>query len=382
MRLLERVAQIRARWKNAPDTVGRRACSIYLLMRRIETCFIVLAVVFYAWFISHYGLSDLLGYVRLVGWGLAGTIAFESISRIFNTFGWRATIEDYPPDLSFLELFAARIGGEAVDYTTPSAQLGGQVVMALTVRQRLRMPIGMASVVVAALAEMLGQIGFVMIALFFSLRLVPITAKLYWAIIGGFSIAVVLSGLFFFVQRKQPFTHLFKAAARLDYSRLKTDELRDAAAEADAVLADFYARHRLRFLVSCLCYVVAWSMGPIEIYILLRLIGHAGSLQIAMLVEAAGLLVERAFFLIPGKLVSQEGGKAFILSMLGYPAGVGFVVGFLRRIKELVWVAFGLLALMLHRIITERTAVASTTPAPVIKGQVVKIKRAQGEHSL
>ncbi|HUA34106.1 MAG TPA: lysylphosphatidylglycerol synthase domain-containing protein [Candidatus Binataceae bacterium] len=351
-------------------------------MRRIETCFIVLAVIFYAWFISHYGLSDLLGYVRLVGWGLAGTIAFESISRIFNTFGWRATIEDYPPDLSFLELFAARIGGEAVDYTTPSAQLGGQVVMALTVRQRLRMPIGLASVAVAALAEMLGQIGFVMIALFFSLRLVPIAARLSWAIIGGFSIAVVLSGLFFFVQRKQPFTHLFKAAARLDLSRLKTDELRDAAAEADSVLADFYAHHRLRFLVSCLCYVVAWSMGPVEIYILLRLIGHPGSMQIAMLVEAAGLLVERAFFLIPGKLVSQEGGKAFILSMLGYPAGVGFVVGFLRRIKELVWVAFGLLALMIHRIITERSAGASKTPAPVIKGQVVKIKRAQGEHSL
>lgn len=350
-------------------------------MRRIETCFIVLALLFYAWFISHYGLGELLGYVRLVGWGLAGTIAFESISRIFNTLGWRATIEDYPEDLSFLELFAARIGGEAVDYTTPSAQLGGQVVMALTVRNRLRMPVGLATVAVAALAEMLGQIGFVVIALFVSLRLVAIAAKLFWAIVGGFSIAVLLSALFFFVQKKQPFTHLFKAAARLDLSALSTAELKDAAAEADSVLEDFYSRHRLRMLLSCMCYLVAWSMGPVEIYILLRLLGHPCTLQIAMLVEAVGLLVERAFFLIPAKLVSQEGGKAFILSMLGYPAGVGFVVGFLRRVKELVWVAFGLLALMLHRIITEKSGITKT-PTAARKGKVVEIQRAQGEHLL
>jgi hypothetical protein len=350
-------------------------------MRRIETCFIVLALIFYAWFISHYGFTELLGYVRLAGWGLALTIAFESISRVFNTFGWRATIEDYPPNLSFIELFAARIGGEAIDYTTPSAQLGGQFVMALTVREKVRMPIGLASVAVAALAEMIGQIGFIVVALAISLRLVPIAAKLYWAVLGGFSIAVILAALFFFVQKKQPFTHLLKAAARLDLSRVNTAEIKDAAAEADSVLVDFYSRHRLRMLVSCLCYLVAWSMGPVEIYILLRLLGHPGTVQIAMIVEAVGLLVERAFFLIPGKLVSQEGGKALILSMLGYPAGVGFVVGFLRRIKELVWVFFGLMALMWHRITTERSAAARTSVA-ARAGQVVEIQRAQGEHSI
>src|SRR5215469_7714960 len=138
-------------------------------MRRLETCFIVLALIFYGWFVSHFGVSELLGYVRLAGWGLALTISLESVSRIMNTLGWRATIDDYPPDLSFIELFAARIGGEAVDYVTPSAQLGGQLVMALTVRKKLRMPKGLASVAVAALAEMIGQIAFITIALMISL---------------------------------------------------------------------------------------------------------------------------------------------------------------------------------------------------------------------
>jgi uncharacterized membrane protein YbhN (UPF0104 family) len=350
-------------------------------MRRAETFFIVIAIAFYAWFLTHYGPGQVLGYVRMAGWGLALTISLEALARIANTIGWRVTIEDYPPKLKFLELFAARIGGEAIDYVTPSAQLGGQFVMAVDVREKLRMPIGLATVVVASLAEAIGQIAFMSIALVISLRLIPVAASLYWAIVGGFALAVALAGGFFFVQMKRPFSHLWRAATKLSIARINTDEIRESADEADAVILDFYARNRGRFVASCFCYAVAWSLGPLEIYILLRLLHQPASLQIALLVEAVGLLIERATFLIPAKLVSQEGGKALILGMLGYPPGIGFVVGFLRRIKEMVWVLFGLIALMIHRTVV-RQRVETKNDATARRDSVVKMQRAQGEQSL
>jgi len=353
----------------------------YLPMRRVETFFIVIAIAFYAWFLTHYGPGQVIGYVRMAGWGLALTISLEAIARIANTLGWRVTIEDYPPKLRFVELFAARIGGEAIDYVTPSAQLGGQFVMAVDVREKLRMPVGLATVVVASLAEAVGQIAFLSIALAISLRLIPVAANLYWAIVGGFALAVALAGGFFFVQMKRPFSHLWRAATKFDIARINTDEIRESADEADAVLLDFYARHRGRLIASCLCYAAAWSCGPLEIYILLRLLHQPASLQIALLVEAVGLLIERATFLIPGKLVSQEGGKALILGMLGYPPGIGFVVGFLRRIKEMVWVLFGLLALMIHRMVVQQRG-SVTGAAFAERESVMKMQRAQGEQSL
>jgi len=90
------------------------------------------------------------------------------------------------------------------------------------------------------------------------------------------------------------------------------------------------------------------------------------------------LLIERATFLIPGKLVSQEGGKALILSLLGYPADLGFAIGFLRRIKEMAWVAFGLLCLIVHRVVT------GAEPAyEAMAGQnVIEMQGAQGGQSL
>src|SRR5882757_1464853 len=325
-------------------------------MRRVETFLIIIAIAFYVWFLAHYGPGQVLGYVRMAGWGLLLKISLEAIARVANTLGWRVTIENYPPRLRFSELFAARIGGEAIDYVTPSAQLGGQFVMAVDVREKLRMPIGLATVVVASLAEAVGQIVFMSIALVVSLRMIPVAANLYWAIVGGFALAVGLAAGFFFVQMKRPFSHLWRAATKLDIARINTDEIRDSAEEADAVLIDFYARNRGRFVASCLCYAAAWSLGPVEIYILMRLLHQPASFQTALLVESVGLLIERATFLIPAKLVSQEGGKALILGMLGYPPGIGFAVGFLRRIKEMVWVLLGLLSLMIHRTITQSHA--------------------------
>ena len=67
--------------------------------------------------------------------------------------------------------------------------------------------------------------------------------------------------------------------------------------------------------------------------------------------------------------------------MLGYPPGIGFVVGFLRRIKEMVWVLFGLLALMIHRmVVRQRGDVKGAAPAG--RDAVMKMQRAQGEQSL
>ncbi len=347
-------------------------------MRRLQTLILLLALCFYVWFLHRFGLSTVLSYIRLAGWGLALTIALEAIARVANTLGWRVTIMDYPRDLGFGELFVARISGEAIDYVTPSAQLGGQFVMAIIVRRKLAMAVGLATVIVASLAEAVGQIGFISGALMTAL---PFEARLHhllWPMMGGLAIAIGLAAAFFVVQMKHPFSLLWKAAAKLHVGHLGDPEVKAAADEADALLVDFYRRHRGRFALSCLCYLFAWSMGPVEIYILLTLTHQPPTIVTVVLVEALGLLIERATFLIPAKLVSQEGGKALILSLLGYPAGVGFAIGVLRRIKEMVWVFFGLSALAAHRMFTERAGAEPARPTR----NVIEVPRAHGGQSL
>jgi hypothetical protein len=256
-------------------------------------------------------------------------------------------------------MFLARIAGEATDYVTPSAQLGGQFVMALMVRRKLPMAQGLASVAVAALAEGVGQIIFVTAAITIS---IPFEARLhhglFWPIAAGLAIAIGLAAGFFFVQMRNPFSWMWKAASRFNVPQLANPEVKAAAGEADQILKDFYRLHRPNFALATLFYVVAWSMGPVEIYLLLLMLHVHASWMVALVTEAMSLLIERATFLIPAKLVSQEGGKALILSLLGYSARTGFAIGFLRRVKELVWVLFGLAVLGAHRVLAERSGQA------------------------
>jgi len=336
-------------------------------MKRLETLVILLALGFYIWFLQRFGFSQIIDYIRLAGWGLVLTVALESVSRLANTAGWWVTIRKRPRNLGFFELFAARISGEAVDYVTPAAQLGGQVVMAIMVRRKLPMASGLATTVVASLAESIGQIVFILAALLISLPLETQIHSLFWPVIGGLAVTVALAVGLFYVQIKHPFSTLLRAADKLDLNVVRGTDLKEAAAEADDLLLDFYRRRHLRLVASCLFYLVAWSMGPVEIYILMNLLHQTTTWQIALLVEALGLLVERTTFMIPAKLVSQEGGKALILAMLGYPADIGFAIGFLRRVKEMVWVMLGLGTLTAHRLITER-AEASDPTERVLQG--------------
>jgi glycosyltransferase 2 family protein len=323
-------------------------------MRRLQTLIILFAASFYIWFLSRFGLVDVVRYLRYAGWGLALTISLEAVARIANTVGWRLTITHYPDNLGFGELFVARISGEAIDYVTPSAQLGGQFVMAMMVRAKLAMATGLASVVIASLAEALGQIGFIAGGLVVGLPLEVGMHRLFFPAVSGLGIAIALALGFFAVQMKRPFSQLWRLAAKLEVPQMADPELIAAVSEADTRLIDFYENHRWRLLAACCCYVLAWALGPIEIFIYLRLLSQPATWTVAVLVEALGLLIERATFLIPAKLVSQEGGKALILSMLGYPADVGFAIGLIRRIKEMVWVGFGLAGLTAHRMVAER----------------------------
>jgi len=100
-------------------------------------------------------------------------------------------------------------------------------------------------------------------------------------------------------------------------------------------------------------------MGPLEIYILLTLLHQPATLVTVLLVEALGLLIERATFLIPAKLVSQEGGKS--------PDSLAARISGRRRLRHRCaaspqgngLVLLGLAALAAHRMFYERAGAAA-----------------------
>src|SRR6516225_29530 len=83
-----------------------------------------------------------------------------------------------------------------------------------------------------------------------------------------------------------------------------------------------------------------------------------------MSIEVGEAFIRFACTFVGDISIQLEGGQALIVSLLGYPAQLGFVVGLLRHAKEMFWVLAGLLCLAHHR-----AALRSTTEPVAARGE-------------
>ena len=96
------------------------------------------------------------------------------------------------------------------------------------------------------------------------------------------------------------------------------------------------------FAASVALYYAGWLVGIVEVGLILALLRAPVSWRQAFAIEALSVAIEGAFFFVPAKMGTQEGGKYLIFHVLGLDPARGFALGFVRRLRELAWAAIGL----------------------------------------
>ena len=110
-------------------------------------------------------------------------------------------------------------------------------------------------------------------------------------------------------------------------------------------LAHFYRREPRRLALSIGFHFLAWLMGALEPWLILRWIGLPVSFAEATAIEAFSTGIRFAAFLVPGYLGALEAGHMaiFVALGLGAPAGLSFTL--IRRVREAAWTGLGFLLL-------------------------------------
>jgi len=124
----------------------------------------------------------------------------------------------------------------------------------------------------------------------------------------------------------------------------------------DRSLSGYYRDHRRRLVGAVLVHLLAWTVGSLEIYLVLNFLGLPVTLLTAVVMESFGAAVKFASFMIPGSLGVLEGGNMAIFAAFGYGGAVGLSYTLVRRLREGAWAGAGLLAL----------AALSARPTPVM----------------
>jgi glycosyltransferase 2 family protein len=342
---------------------GQHSMSTTRALQIAERVFLVGGLALLGFLIWKLDARHVFANLRLVSWGIIPIIMQESVAFVANTLGWWAAFPSPRPTIPFTQLLAARVAGDAVNYVTPTATLGGEFVRTRFLRGQAAGTSLVASVAVAKLGQTIGQIAFVIIGLAVILDDTPLPAPVRHGLLGGLAAFSMLAVVLVVAQRRGMFAPLLRLAQRVG---LPTDApLMRRLHHLDEEIARFHGNADGAFFLSSACFFAGWTMGVVEIYLILWFLGVPVTVQRALTVEVLSVAIDGMLFFVPLKAGTQEGGKVLIFTILGLDPAKGLALGILRRIRELTWASIGLLILSRQQL-TPRAALQPSSEGSLL----------------
>jgi hypothetical protein len=199
----------------------------------------------------------------------------------------------------------------------------------------------MASQVIARTTFLIALILFFIPGMFFTIKSEIISEKIKMACLLAMGILSILILFFLIFQVTGTLGKLARWASKFPLGEKMGTFLGKLELLARGI-SSYYKHDILRATISVSYALVGWVIGLAESYVTLYFLGYNLSLTDLRLIEALAQLIRNASFFIPLRIGAQEGGLLLIFTALGMPGALGITVSFVRRIKELLWVCFGL----------------------------------------
>jgi uncharacterized protein (TIRG00374 family) len=308
-------------------------------MRRVKAVLLGIGILVIALSVYRIGPAPILeALARLTWWQLVLVCLPYAAIMAVDTLGWRFA---FPREAApFRRLYGARLAGEALNLVTAFGSVGGEAVKAWLIRRDVRYEDSVPSVVIAKTTITIAQALFLLIGVALAWAL-PATdsrviAAMLWllvveiAAVAGF-VGVQVAGV------------VGRAGRLLEWFGVVKPG--DHAQRLDAALRDYYRRDWRRLSWSTGCHLAGWLLGAFEAFAILFFLGVPATLVTATVIEALGAGVRFATFLVPASLGAFESANAAAFEAMGLGAGAGLAFSFVRRARQLAWIAVGLLVL-------------------------------------
>ena len=310
-------------------------------MRWIRLGLLLCGAALFLWLVASIGLQAIVQAFADLSWRLLIVLVFPfGATTLLDTLGWRYAFRRNA--VPFPSLLAARLAGEAFNLTTPTASVGGEAVKAWLVRPWVPLAEGLPSVIIAKTTIVIGQALFLVIGLAAAHAALPsdslVIRGMQWLLV----VQVLAVGGFVFVQAGSALRGSTRWLQKAGWLR---DQLLVTLTQINDELARFYRREPARLTLSILYHFLAWLIGVLEPWLILRWIGLPVSLAEATAIEAFSTGIRFAAFLVPGYLGALEVGHMAIFAALGLGAPAGLAFTLIRRVRELVWTGLGFLLL-------------------------------------
>jgi uncharacterized protein (TIRG00374 family) len=326
------------------------------MSRRLQLALSLVGAALLTFLLGQIGLAALASDLARTGWWLVPISLVHLPVYALNALAWQLTLAEQPRRPPYHRFLTITISGFAINYLTPIVSMGGEPYKVAAVARWVGTRQATGSVILFTMLHALSHLILwltAVIAALIILRPPPVlTAAL---MVLGASLAA-LTALAFALHRKggvEDLVALLRRAPLLGRLARRLDAHHEILAEIDRQITDFYHRDRRRFFQALALEYIARALSTLEYWFIFLSLNLPLGPGHAFLVGSFSSLILNLLFFIPFELGSKEGGLYALLELIARDGGAGLAGSIISRLRELAWIAMGLLLIW-----------AGATPAP------------------
>ena len=297
--------------------------------------------------INRVGMQPIFDALLRIGFGFFILLGISGSRHVFRTISMAAAVPAEHRQFSFLQAFAARLGGEAISFLTFTGPLLGEATKVALLRRRVPLTYGVPALVVDNLIYNLSVVFFILsgaCVMLFTYNLPPLVHYTLTGIAVIAAMGIVAAALAA-KRRIMLVTALVDQMARLRLSPKVILKRRQHIKHIESKVYDFYKHHPGAFFAMIGCNLLAHASSVAEVYVTLRMLDVTSNVAQSYIIESLTKVINFVFAFVPGTIGVYEGSTEVVLQTLGFAAATGVTLALVRKAGTVFWTSIGLLVL-------------------------------------
>ena len=305
----------------------------------------MLGALLFVYLIRTVGVEPIFSALGRVGFGFFTVVAANGARHMLRTIAMRLSVPLEHRRFSFMQAFAARLGGESMSFLTFAGPLLGEATKVALLRKRVPLVHGVPALVVDNLLYNLSVVlvifGGAVLMLF--AYPVPTVAREMLIVIAAVAFLGLIAAAAATRKRVTLLTNIIDRLARRGFRPGFLRSRRHHIYRVELTVYGFYKRRRAAFFSMIALDLAAHVTSVFEVYITLRMLGFMPRLSAAYIIESLTKVINFAFAFVPGTIGVYETGNGIILRTLGYTTAIGVALAIVRKAAIIFWTVIGVL---------------------------------------
>jgi len=316
---------------------------------RLQIISILFGLLLFGLLIYRVGLRETLTDLSRVGWWFA-VCCLLGLGWIFlQSLAW-SIIQGALQKVPFLALFKAKILADGFNTLLPAANFGGEAARAVIIKRYSPLREGIPGVVFDKTIEYSASFIYLGSSLLISLIYLKIPEKMKISSMVVLSVIIVGIIVLFFLQFRGTHKFLQRLSHLFPRFRKWFLEKEEMIKTLDANMRLLFKHSPAKLIMALMLHVLSRFLGAAEVLVIIKALGLHVDLIKVLFISAFVVLINTAFFIIPGQWGAAEGANVLAAITVGYPAAAGLSLGLVRRARKLLFAALTLVIVFLDRL--------------------------------